>query len=112
MRALRRAAAIDRDNREYQLALAGALAAADDHEAARQVLQRLRDTAPEDAEVNLELARLESRNGDVTGAVRYYQNALYGNGAADRQTPVATSGSSWSASSWRTISGAARCRSC
>ena len=82
--ALRRAAALDRDNRGYQLALAGALAAADDHDAARQVLLRLRDTAPEDAEVNLELARLEAQRDDVPGTVRYYQSALYGRWSGDQ----------------------------
>jgi tetratricopeptide (TPR) repeat protein len=85
IRSLRRAAAIDRDNRQYQLALARALAAGHEDEAARQVLLGVRALTPEDSQVNLELARLETRNGDLTSALRFYQNALYGNWNLDRQ---------------------------
>jgi Tfp pilus assembly protein PilF len=85
IRALRRATAIDRDNREYQLALAHALAAADDDEPARQLLLGVRALTPEDAQVNLELARLETRHGDLTNALRFYQNALYGDWELDQQ---------------------------
>ena len=74
--ALRRAVSKDRGNRRYQVALATALAAAHQDEAARQVLVGLRDVAPEDAEVNTELARLEARQGNLSDARRYYQNAL------------------------------------
>lgn len=85
IRSLRRAAAIDRDKPQYQLALARALAAGHEDQAARQVLQGVRESTPEDSEVNLELARLETRNGDLTSAVRFYQNALYGTWHPDRQ---------------------------
>ncbi len=74
--ALRRAATKDPTNMRYQVALAAALASSHQDESARQVLVGLRETAPEDAEVNTELARLESRSGDLTNARRYYQSAL------------------------------------
>jgi tetratricopeptide (TPR) repeat protein len=76
--ALRRATAIARNNQTYQLALATALSAADADAAARRVLLQLRDRAPESAEVNVRLARLEASRGDVTAAMRYYQSAVHG----------------------------------
>lgn len=83
---LRRAVAIDRDNVRYRLALASALAAGRQDEPARQVLVGLRQLTPEDPEVNVQLARLESRHQDMTAAIQYYQNALYGLWPADRET--------------------------
>jgi predicted Zn-dependent protease len=74
----RKATSRDRDNRVYGLALANALAAAGHNEEARQALLRLRESSPENAEINLYLARLASKRGDVAEAVRYYHNALYG----------------------------------
>ena len=59
IRALRRATAINRDNRTYRLALAAALAADRQDDAARQVLLGVRELTPEDPEVNVQLARLE-----------------------------------------------------
>jgi tetratricopeptide (TPR) repeat protein len=82
--ALRHAVAIDRDNAVYRLALASALAASGEDEAARQVLVSLRQLTPEDPEINLQLARLESRRQDRTAAIEYYQNALHGVWPADR----------------------------
>ena len=38
----------------------------------------VRESTPEDPEVNVQLARLEARHDDLTGTVRYYQNAVYG----------------------------------
>jgi len=84
IRALRRATAIDRDSRTYRLALAGGLAADRQDDAARQVLLGVRESTPEDPELNLRLARLEARDENVTGAVRYYQSAVYGSWSADR----------------------------
>jgi len=85
--ALRRATAIDRDNRRYRLDLAHALASDRRDDAARQVLLGLREATPEDPEVNLQLARLEVRRNDLTSAVRYYQNALYGLWSGDPAGP-------------------------
>jgi Flp pilus assembly protein TadD len=76
--AFRRAATIDRGNRRYRLALARALVTTRQDEAARQVLVGIRQLSPEDSDVNLQLARLEGRQGDRAAAIRYYQSALYG----------------------------------
>jgi thioredoxin-like negative regulator of GroEL len=76
--ALRHAAAIDRDNTRYLLALANALSAAHHVDETRQVLLRLREREPEDPEINIHLARLEAGEQRVPDAVRYYQSALYG----------------------------------
>ena len=76
--AFRKAVSNDRDNREYALALADSLAATGHNQEARQALLRLRESSPENAEINLYLARLAAKRGDATEAVRYYHNALYG----------------------------------
>jgi tetratricopeptide (TPR) repeat protein len=75
--ALRRASVRNRDERKYALTLARALEGSGDTEAARIALLALRGAAPEDAEVNLALARLAVRRQDVTEALRFYHNALY-----------------------------------
>lgn len=80
---LRRAAAIDHDNRRYQLQWATALAADHQDDAATQVLLRMRETIPEDPAVNVQLARLAARNDDMDGAVRHYENAVYGMWSGD-----------------------------
>jgi tetratricopeptide (TPR) repeat protein len=74
----RKATSRDHDNRTYVLALAEALAATGHSEEARQALLRLRESSPENAEINLYLARLAAKRGDVAEAVRYYHNSLYG----------------------------------
>jgi predicted Zn-dependent protease len=74
----RRAALIDRDNREYRFALAEALRRTGDNAGALDVLLRLRESVPEDVEVNASLARLEAARGSIEDAVRYYQTAILG----------------------------------
>lgn len=74
----RKARARDRDKREYVLALASALQFANHNDEARQALLHIREVAPENAEINLSLARLAAKRQDVTEALRYYHNALYG----------------------------------
>jgi tetratricopeptide (TPR) repeat protein len=76
--AFRRAATIDQANRQYRLALARALVTTRQDQAARQVLVGIRQLSPEDSDVNLQLARLEGRQGDTAAAIGYYQSALYG----------------------------------
>ena len=76
--AFRKATSSDYENRDYILALAQALATAGRTDEARYALVRLRDAAPENAEVNLDLARLAARRAEVADASRYYHNALYG----------------------------------
>jgi tetratricopeptide (TPR) repeat protein len=70
-------------DRTYALALAQALSTSGDTNGAEAVLNRVRDTAPEDAEVNLQLARIAAARHDVTASARLYRNALYGQWAAD-----------------------------
>jgi tetratricopeptide (TPR) repeat protein len=81
---LRHAATRDRDNRVYRTALARALVAAGRGDDARLALLDLRESAPEDPQTNVELARLAAERKDVTEAVRYYRSALYGVWPSDR----------------------------
>ena len=74
---LRRASVRNRYERKYALALANALERNHDTEAARAALLTLREASPEDAEVNVALARLAAERQDVTEALRFYHNALY-----------------------------------
>jgi tetratricopeptide (TPR) repeat protein len=74
---LRRATIRNRQETPYVLTLARALQLRHDNDEARRVLLTLRESAPEDAEVNLELARLGAARHDVTEAIRFYHNALY-----------------------------------
>jgi tetratricopeptide (TPR) repeat protein len=73
----RRATVRDRGQTGYVRALAHALALHHDDEAARAVLLSLREAAPDDAELNVDLARLAARRQDVAEASRFYHNALY-----------------------------------
>jgi tetratricopeptide (TPR) repeat protein len=73
----RRAAVRNRNDKRYLLALARTLALSHDDDAAGTALLELRESTPEDAEVNLELARLAARHGDVKEALRFYRSALY-----------------------------------
>jgi len=73
----RRSTVRDRNDKRYVLALARALALKRDDEAARSALLTLRESAPEDPDINLELARLAAGRQDVTEALRFYHNALY-----------------------------------
>jgi tetratricopeptide (TPR) repeat protein len=73
----RRATVKHRSEKRYVLALARALAGTRQDEAASSALLALRESAPEDPDVNLQLARLAADRQDVTEATRYYHNALY-----------------------------------
>jgi tetratricopeptide (TPR) repeat protein len=75
---LRRAVSKDPENRKYRLALAAALSANRLDDEATRVLLALREVQPEDAETNLQLARLLSHGSDADATRRYYQNALAG----------------------------------
>jgi tetratricopeptide (TPR) repeat protein len=75
--ALRRAAVRDRARKAYVLGLARALARNNQADAARGALLALRESAPEDPDVNLELARLSAGARSVDAAIRYYHHALY-----------------------------------
>lgn len=82
--ALGRARALDRHTAAHHLSFASALIASDQHVAARQVLLGLRETHPEDPQVNLGLAELAATRGSTDEAVTYYQRALYGDWDAAR----------------------------
>jgi tetratricopeptide (TPR) repeat protein len=69
---------------KYMLALANALALENHTQEALRLLLRLRDSDPENPDVNLSLARLAGQQGEVQEAVRYYQSALYGRWPNDR----------------------------
>jgi len=73
----RRATVRNRTEESYVLSLSRALALGHDDEGARSVLMTLRESAPEDPDINLELARLAAHDQDLTGALRFYHNALY-----------------------------------
>jgi tetratricopeptide (TPR) repeat protein len=75
---LREAVTNDRDNRAFAFALAEALAATNRNDEAQLALMRLRESAPEDPQINLQLARLAVRSHNLPQALRYYHDALYG----------------------------------
>jgi tetratricopeptide (TPR) repeat protein len=78
IQAFRRSTAGTRYNQKYALALADALIAGNHDIEAQQLLLRLREADPENAEINIYLARLTAKQGETSDAGRYYQNALYG----------------------------------
>lgn len=85
--AFRHAAVRDRYDKRYVLALARALALKGDNDAARGVLLTLRESAPEDPDINLQLARLAVARHDVSEALRFYHNALYAPWSPDQAGP-------------------------
>jgi len=66
------------ENQEVQLHLAEALLADGQFTEARSYLVNLWDRAPGTGEVNLDLARVSTRTGDLDQAVRYYHGAILG----------------------------------
>src|SRR5436305_1376868 len=62
----RRATVKNRVDQRYVLALAHGLELKGDTEGARAVLLALRESAPEDPDINLQLARLAAARSDVT----------------------------------------------
>ncbi|MGE3177284.1 MAG: tetratricopeptide repeat protein [Vicinamibacterales bacterium] len=73
---MRQAVVLDPERADYRLALAESLSAAHRDADARGVLSALRERDPEDPDVNLQLARISARAGEVDEAGRYYQHAL------------------------------------
>lgn len=67
-----------RGNSVYQLRLAQSLVDAGSVVEARTYLLRLWESNPADGPVNLQLARLAIRTGDVSQVIRYYHNAIDG----------------------------------
>jgi tetratricopeptide (TPR) repeat protein len=81
---LRRATAKAPGEQKYVVALAHALALGGRDAEAWAALLTLRESVPDDIEVNLQLARLAGARDDVTEASRYYHNALYSPWATDQ----------------------------
>ena len=75
---LRTALVYSRNRPEYELRLGQALAAAQHYAEAQTYLLTLRERQPGSAALNLELARLAARRGDVSDAIHYYEASLYG----------------------------------
>jgi len=79
--AFRAALTCDPTNSQYQLSLARALRDSNDPrrlEEAESYLIALWQRTPQDAAVNLALARVAAHRGSVEDATRYYHNAMYG----------------------------------
>lgn len=74
----RNALAYDAQNADYQLHLAQALGRVGKPDEARAYLLHLWRNEPGNGVVNLELARLSARQGEVDDALRYFHNAIYG----------------------------------
>jgi tetratricopeptide (TPR) repeat protein len=82
--AFRAALTCDPTNSRYQLSLGRALRDGDDPrhphrlEEAESYLTALWQRTPQDAAVNLALARVAAHRGSIEDAIRYYHNAMYG----------------------------------
>lgn len=74
----RTALSYSRDNPQYRLRLAQALAADNDIPQAIAYFLNLWEGQPGSGLFNLELARLYARSGDPRKAAQYYNNAIYG----------------------------------
>jgi tetratricopeptide (TPR) repeat protein len=81
----RAALTCDPNNSQYQLSLARALRDSNDPsqthsrlDEAESYLLALWQRAPQDAAVNLALARVAAHRGSIEDATRYYHNAMYG----------------------------------
>jgi tetratricopeptide (TPR) repeat protein len=84
--AFRAALTCDPANSQYQLSLARALRDSNDPrrlDEAESYLIALWQRSPQDAAVNLALARVAAHRGSIEDATRYYHNAMYGVWASD-----------------------------
>jgi tetratricopeptide (TPR) repeat protein len=82
----RAALTCDPTNSQYQLSLARALRDSEDPrrlDEAESYLLALWQRSPQDAAVNLALARVAAHRGSIEDATRYYHNAMYGVWNAD-----------------------------
>jgi tetratricopeptide (TPR) repeat protein len=85
--AFRAALTCDPDNSQYQLSLARALRDSGDPrrlDEAESYLVTLWQRTPQDAAVNLALARVAAHRGSIDEAIRYYHNAMYGVWSSDQ----------------------------
>jgi tetratricopeptide (TPR) repeat protein len=87
--AFRAALTCDPSNSQYQLSLARALRDSNDPrrlDEAESYLIALWQRTPQDAAVNLALARVAAHRGSIEDATRYYHNAMYGVWNSDLDT--------------------------
>jgi tetratricopeptide (TPR) repeat protein len=87
--AFRAALTCDPDNSQYQLSLARALRDSNNPahlDEAESYLIALWQRTPQDAAVNLALARVAAHRGSIDDAIRYYHNAMYGVWYSDPDT--------------------------
>jgi tetratricopeptide (TPR) repeat protein len=85
--AFRAALTCDPANSQYQLSLARALRDSNDPrrlDEAESYLVTLWQRTPQDAAVNLALARVAAHRGSIDQAIRYYHNAMYGVWSSDQ----------------------------
>jgi Tfp pilus assembly protein PilF len=75
--AFRHAAAMEPSNRASAVGLAETLIRSGQNEEAERILGSLRTREPDDADVNVKLARIAAGRGDPATAARYYEGALY-----------------------------------
>lgn len=75
---LRTALVYSGNNPQYELRLGEALVAGQHYAEAKPYLLTLWERQPGSAALNLELARLGAREGDISEAVHYYEASLYG----------------------------------
>jgi len=84
--AFRAALTCDSGNSQYQLSLARALRDSNNPahlDEAESYLIALWQRTPQDAAVNLALARVAAHRGSIDDAIRYYHNAMYGVWSSD-----------------------------
>ncbi|HXX27653.1 MAG TPA: tetratricopeptide repeat protein [Terriglobales bacterium] len=81
----RAALSYDRDNFEYQLALARALVDSGRTQEAESYLIGLWERFPQNGEVNLALGRLAAKEKSLDRAIQYYHNAIYGLWVSDAE---------------------------
>lgn len=84
---LRTALFYSRDNRQYRLRLAQALAASGQTDEAIAYFRGLWESEPGNGLINLELAKLAAHQHKIPEALRYYHGAIYG---AWEENPIAS----------------------
>jgi tetratricopeptide (TPR) repeat protein len=83
---LRTALQYSRDNDAYQLSLAESLLGLHRTDEARAYLINLWEKQPENAVVNLELARIAVGKGETVQVLRFYHNAIYATWPSNQET--------------------------
>ena len=85
IRLYRRALAINRGNRDYQIALGRALVAGKQNGDALPLFEDVLQRLPDDGRANLEMARLKEALADANAAASYFHRAIYGSWPSEEQ---------------------------